>query len=414
MLVIEKYDQKEILQPYFIENDWMFKVALYGNALDYLFLKRINDFKSFQWMNQSIKGKDGFKRDRLKKFNVDNVDKLITEKENIKVYYTPSVLIDIEENISQNFGKERIILKGQTLLESDLVVSYSQGKAIFRNDTFLLTTNQQCKLELVLSEMIAKLYPYFIFLTSSTWGVSTRPAIRLKEYLSFPFIQPNSEKIHLLVNLINGFLQPFKAHYQQELPMGELPIDYKILDEINEIINQVYEISPLEKDLIDYVLDVSRYQFQASKIQKIIKPVSADIDYLTQYATIFIDEFSKIYYDQYLQVEVYSLDYFIAMNFVFHKEKPDNYEQIIFSNNKNISSVLIRLANNLSISQITNAEDSQNNLFLQKDIKGFEKESFFIIKPNEFKCWHRAMAWYDVAEFKDEIQKAELKRLNAN
>jgi hypothetical protein len=102
------------------------------------------------------------------------------------------------------------------------------------------------------------------------------------------------------------------------------------------------------------------------------------------------------------------------MNFVFHKEKPDNYKQIIFPNNKDISSILKRLANNLSISQITNAEDSQNNLFLQKDIKGFEKESFFIIKPNEFKCWHRAMAWYDVAEFKEEIQKAELKRLNAN
>ena len=49
---------------------------------------------------------------------------------------------------------------------------------------------------------------------------------------------------------------------------------------------------------------------------------------------------------------------------------------------------------------------------IQKEIKGFEKNSFYIIKPNEYKCWHRAMAWYDVAEFKEVIQKAEVEHLN--
>jgi hypothetical protein len=41
MLVIEKYDQKEIPQSLFIENDWMFKVALYGNSLDFKLIRRI-------------------------------------------------------------------------------------------------------------------------------------------------------------------------------------------------------------------------------------------------------------------------------------------------------------------------------------------------------------------------------------
>jgi hypothetical protein len=66
------------------------------------------------------------------------------------------------------------------------------------------------------------------------------------------------------------------------------------------------------------------------------------------------------------------------------------------------------LAYNLSISQITDTKDPTKNLFVQKDIKGFEKNSFYIIKPNEYKCWHRAMAWYDVAEFKEAIEVAEL------
>ncbi|MEP7170737.1 MAG: DNA methyltransferase, partial [Bacteroidota bacterium] len=44
-LIVEKFDQKEIQQKHFIENDWMFKVALYGNTLDFVFLKRMHQTK---------------------------------------------------------------------------------------------------------------------------------------------------------------------------------------------------------------------------------------------------------------------------------------------------------------------------------------------------------------------------------
>lgn len=46
MLVIEKYDQKSIYQRYFLEYDWMFKVALYGNVLDFNLLKRLQSHKN--------------------------------------------------------------------------------------------------------------------------------------------------------------------------------------------------------------------------------------------------------------------------------------------------------------------------------------------------------------------------------
>ena len=45
ILIIEKFDQKEILQKYFVENDWMFKVMLYGNVLDFYFIKRLEENK---------------------------------------------------------------------------------------------------------------------------------------------------------------------------------------------------------------------------------------------------------------------------------------------------------------------------------------------------------------------------------
>lgn len=43
---------------------------------------------------------------------------------------------------------------------------------------------------------------------------------------------------------------------------------------------------------------------------------------------------------------------------------------------------------------------------MQKDLIGFEKTSFYVIKPNEFKNWHPAVAYLDYYEFKDAFLKA--------
>ena len=44
-------------------------------------------------------------------------------------------------------------------------------------------------------------------------------------------------------------------------------------------------------------------------------------------------------------------------------------------------------------------ENLSNILFLQKDIKGFEEDYFYIAKPNQYKSWHSALAHLDLSEF---------------
>jgi len=433
MLVIEKYDQKKILQKYFIENEWMFKVALYGNTLDFNLLKKISKNKSLnKYFGKNLNKLDGFKRDKLAKYNVGNIDKFITEKASIKKYYTPNNTPLQPENLSiirensdkyrnniplktgilspiyTDFGEYRIILKGQTKNESEIVVSFSEGKSIFRNDTFLLVSNEET-VKYIYGYLISNLYTYFQYITSSTWGIATRPAIRLYEYINFPFIESN--KKDNLIELVELFLKPYKDFYNN-FNFGEPEKDESVFHRINDFINQLYDIKNCEKDLIDYVLNVSRYQFQESKQHLFTKKIDSDKEYLEKYANIYIQEFQKIYDDEFIQVEVYPLNYFVALNFVFLDSKPN--KSIIYPDKKDEKEVLKRIANNLSVEQIVNTQDSTKNLFIQKDIKGFENNSFYIIKPNEYKCWHRAMAWYDIAEFKEAIQKAELKRLNSN
>lgn len=410
-LVIEKFDRKQILQSHFIDNEWMFKVALYGNTLDYKFLIKLKDLPQSCSLNEldTIKIKrDGLKRDSLKSKNIENIDKYITEKKNIYQYFTPTTSHLTEKKNLQSvfdlFGYSKVLLKGQTFEESDIIASFSEGFSIYRNDTFIISTSINTELKAIYAYLISRLYKYYIFNISCAWGVATRPAIRLDEYLSFPFVESNQKKE--LLSLVDEFLDPLKIHYDQNLP--GIPQENKnVKGKIDQIIHQTYQIKVYEEDLIDYMLKVSRYQFQESKLNRILKKVSNDEDTLTSYTNIFFSEFKPIYPDEYMSVEVYNLDHFIALNFLFSIEKPVTKIHFV-AKTKDEWAVLKKIAQTASISQIS------NDIFIQKDIKGFEVDSFYIIKPNEYKCWHRAMAWYDVAEVKQMIEIDELAYLKEN
>jgi len=418
-LVVEKFDRKQILQKHFVDNEWMFKIALYGNTLDYHFLKRLEEYKSK--IIDLIDGQTIFKGTGILKGNTNNytsflpiIDGKILENKDIKTFYTFKInpeLVKEEESyiksgrIENLYKGNQILIKEQAKEESDLVITYSRDY-VFRKGVFGISSENKSLIADIYGHIISDFYTYYIFITSCAWGVSTRPQIRLnEEYLSFPFVESNQKGE--LVDLVYEFLQPFRTHYAQKFPMGAPQENKYVKEKINQIINQTYQIKGYEEDLIDYVLNVSRYQFQESKLDRILKKVSNNEDTLTAYASVFFTEFETIYSDEYMSLEVYNLDHFIALNFVFSKEKPA--ERIHYeTKEKDEWTVLKKIAHSTTISQIS------KDLFIQKDIKGFENDSFYIIKPNEYKCWHRALAWYDLAEIKQMIEADELEYLNEN
>jgi hypothetical protein len=420
-LVIEKFDQKTIKQIHFIENDWMFKVALYGNVLDYKFLRRLNQ-NSIKIIDL-IDNKLFFKGAGILEGNKDNyeqfkqiIGKLKVENKEIKQFYTqtysPSIIKSNESHlksgrIEQLFDRSQILIKEQAKNESELVVSLSAENYVFKKGIFGITSKNENKIKWLFGLMNSNLFTYYTYIISGSWGVSTRPQIRLdEEYLAFPILLSNRDVENEIIDAINYLINPIKQFYSS-FKLGEPLISVSALNKFNDIIEKNYSVNNYEKDLISYVLDISRYQFQESKIQNITRKVHKDNSVLESYVNVFIQEFKDLYKDEYMQVEVYALDYFIAMNFVFKSEKPK--ERIVFNQTETTEKAIFKaISKNLTVTKIS------EDLFVQKDIKGFEDDSFYIIKPNEYKCWHRAMAWYDVAEIKSTIEEAEIEYLNVN
>jgi len=425
-LVIEKFDRKQILQSHFIDNEWMFKVALYGNTLDYRFLRRLgeNKVKIIDLIdNESVFSGAGIERGANPKFFPELIELPIIENKQVKKYYTKLSPLPIrldEKDVYLSRGRNpeifkhyKILFKEQNEDESNPLISFADEVLVFRKGIFSISSKNDDFLFELYSYLTTDLYTYFLFVTSCAWGVATRPAIRFKEeYLSFPFIESSNK--YELITLINEFLEPLKIHYMQEFPMGEPVVNAVLKAKINKIINQTYQINGYEQDLIDYVLNVSRYQFQESKIKLITDFNYTDKNYyrnfnfvIEHYAEVFFSEIEHIYPDEYLSIEVYNLNHFVALNFVLSKEK--STQKINFeTKEKDERTLLNKIAHTASIS------DLSKNIFIQKDIKGFESDSFYIIKPNEYKCWHRAMAWYDVAEIKQMIEADELEYLKEN
>jgi hypothetical protein len=418
-LVIEKFDRKQILQSHFIDNEWMFKVALYGNTLDYRFLKRLgeNERKIKDIIDyRTIFSGGGVKSNKGDDYADFLIGLPMVENEEIDEFYTfisnnHKKLSESEVFYESGRKKElfygcKILIKEQAKNESDLVISYVEKDCAYKNSVGGICSKNEFLIKLIYSYLISDLYTYFIFISSCAWGVATRPAIRLwEEYFSFPFAE--SDQKEKLITLINEFLEPIRIHYTQEFPMGNPSINEEAKKEINEIIYQTYQVNGYEKDLIDYVLNVSRYQFQESKINKIIKPVKKNNGIVEAYAEVFFSELEPFYPNEHISVEVYNLDHFIALNFVFSSDKPIikiDYK----TKEKDEWTILKKIAQVASISQLS------KDIFIQKDVKGFEENSFYIIKPNEYKCWHRAMAWYDVAEIKQLIEADELEYLKEN
>jgi len=426
-LVIEKFDRKEIQQKHFVENDWMFKVALYGNTLDFVLLKKITDFKTT--VEDLIDDKTiFFKGSGIKEKPVTRQFKFLIGKpliENAAVlpFYTPitannhilrpkDVFLQSGRRVSL-FEGEHILLKAQTEKESDIIVSYCDQTAVFKHDVFGISSSKDTSfLKVLYAYFISNLHTYFQYLTNCSWGIATRPAIRLEEYLSFPYAEMNEKDRSVLLKEISSLLELYKNYRLSDFRTQNFTAPKEPLKAINKLINDSYDITNIDQDLIQYVTDVSRYQFQESKQEMVLKKVNNNEPVLKLYSEIFFSELEGMYDGEYLQAEIYSLNYFIAINFRMLSKKPASEDRIKFVDDvKDEANVLSVLSEKLSIWNLTNSRNAESNIFIQKDIKGFENDSFYIIKPNEYKCWHRAMAWYDVAEIKSMIEQAEIETL---
>lgn len=433
-IVIEKYDYKKIHQKQ-LKNDWSWKVLLYGNQLDYSFFdyyfnrEDLMLVKDFVDKNELLFG-TGYKvAQQSAKDSVNELKhKLVVKGDFLQSFFIyKDGLISFEEeypNIQLVDGKGVIeVYKAPHLLikrgiKKKSVIAFADFVCAFPNTVFgLYSKKDDTKILKALGILFSSsLFSYLMLFKSSQWGVE-RNEVQKNTYENIPIIDLSENIINKLSILYDNINESAKSNFKilkrkqglEELATGKGKEIKKVLIQYKKLVNseprynfdkEIYELFNIDKEeesLIDYALNVTIPLFDNEKTP--FSTLNRNSKILEEYINVFIEQnknFAKRINHYFCAEVFFDKNNYITINFKFEEKKPK--ELISFKDNSD---------NNFSIKNIINSpENISTNIFIQKDIKGINKKSFYVVKPNEFKNWHPAIAYLDYYEFKQALLKA--------
>ncbi|WP_421921158.1 Eco57I restriction-modification methylase domain-containing protein [Marinifilum sp.] len=424
-ILVEKHDVKRIKQEYFMERlggiDWLWKTLVYGNVLDVHLIKKLKNKKLFKTakeyfaelgyeQNGGLKLKDGV----TKKDASHLLDhKFLDAKNEFRPYFAmPNKsfrkYLELENNTDSRVGylpsqryfegdkllfKKGVVLKNLKYDEHlfGAVTAFNTEKVTFTSTVgSLISTNKHVDSSNFLSALSSifnsKLFTYFTLNTGASLGVE-KSRINFDEFEKFPIVIDN-ELSTLSKEIVININNP------------EVVVDNK--RKIEKLINRLYNLDEEEQALVDYSMNVSIPLLLREKKSIIFKPLNLNIANDELYIVSYINVFTKFFKSRFdkinksLQAEVSYTNEFLRINF-----KIESKQSIIIKPNKDN----VDLLGDLGIYEVC------KNLYFQQDVRGFTSTSFYIIKPNERKLWHKAVAYLDALEFEEEIVKAEMKTI---
>lgn len=395
ILLLSKSDFKKVNQSKLLENDYLWRILVYGSYLDFNLIKRL---KSFKTLDQYIENK----KDKAQGLTVGGKDKnstleyigmpYIQTKQFKPLYIEKSSLVWEKEFAHRNKSRELfnapslLISKGSSL-SLDLKIGMLQEDSIFTDSITAIKHNNKNDLYGIMGILYSSFFKYFIINTGSSIGVE-REQIHNPEKFSLPYIQ--DENIIQSAKNIEEYSKNTFAQYDKFFT------DLK--DELNKNVLEAFGLNEQEHSLVNYANNIIIPWIMGKKEQK-YKIAFNQLKYkdekLKEYVNIFIKHYSNIYKQNNLhfKVEILWDKYAIGIYFKVLKEKPD--EDITWKKEPDIKNFL----------KLSSGETVEN-LFIQKDIKGFESDGFYVVKPNEYKNWHKAIGYLDFYEFDDAILKA--------
>ncbi|WP_298499883.1 N-6 DNA methylase [uncultured Algibacter sp.] len=416
---ISRNDYQKVGQEKLKNFDWLWKILVYGSYLDFNLINRLK--KEYISLNELLSNPDKFKKGTGVKFsskpNEDSshlVGKPFIDAKGVNAYFINPESISIFQTKKVGRKRDSILFKGPILLVRNGLDTqkYTLKAAIYDSDIVYrnsltgvkpISSDSLLQLKNIIGNLHSDLYTYFAVHTFCSIGIERE---QTKEYEKFdiPYVNKGLEKF------VDEITASKKLIYDEKQKI--LTDDFKIniaekniTENLHKINSKIYanlniKKNTLESALIDFNLNISRPLMTRDKTEKTLKylfePLKADDIYIQEYVSTFLTEFNKIY-ERTGKTLIAELKHSSQIIGLFFKLIETSGKTSSTKYIKTSSADILKIISSLGNEQIT------NRLFVQKDIRGFEKDGFYIVKPNERKLWHKAIAHLDVNEFRDAI-----------
>lgn len=409
---LTRSDYKKVEQKKLKEHDWLWKTLVYGSYLDFNLLCRLKkDYKTIgdvtsdesaylKGQGVTIGGKDANDASHLV-----GMPFLKTNKKNIQANWINYDLKDKwTEKIVHRPRKEDLFYAPMLLLKKGISNEFRMTSVVCSKDlvftdslTAIKTYQEEntSHLKIISAILNSSLFSYYALNSFSSAGIE-REQVHDEKW-GIPFVNNKilSEKVCELEDLINkvnvdsfwGVVDARKRVIQNQK------------DKLDSLVLDSFRLTDKEKSLLDYANNVIiPIQMEHKGSTKHFKPIEFMNSDLEDYISLFNNRFSKsLSTDSHkFIIEIWHSKQIIGMFFKV-VPKSDNQNTVVWIDKSKED--LLKIAIKLSSQKIT------DKLFVQKDLRGFEKDYFYIFKPNEKRLWHTAIGYQDVDEFMDAILK---------
>lgn len=398
VLTVEKADIQYIRQELLEQYDYLWKILLYGSYLDFLFVKRL---KSMPTIRQEMKRRgfvegQGVTRGKEQNRTYDISHRLGTRKIEADdlLPYVIKPNFSTWKLASAQWGRKDILFKAPLLLvRKSTATDYTCRAAVVNEDvvyTDAITgvhANDLDALRNIAGLLNSRLFPYYALMNLSSIGIEREQAHNVEKF-SLPYLEGGICTHVLRIEELHKDLQTASLRSQNAIGL-------RIEREKAAIENCIFKelsITPKEQSIVDYAINYTIPLATGKPVVKYILNNAAGQKMLKAYAQVFLARFdrqfgegTRLNYTCELSSSHVIMRFFVqeeAKNPEFKTVSLDTMERFLLS---------------LSIEKLS------DNLYLRKDVRGFEPAGFYIVKPNEQRLWHPAIAYVDVEEFANAI-----------
>ncbi|WP_422556553.1 HsdM family class I SAM-dependent methyltransferase, partial [Sulfuricurvum sp.] len=315
MLTLAKSDFKKILQSKLLEDDYLWKILVYGSYLDFNLIKRLKKYPSINEyaieknypIGRGISASKG-------KYNIsqylgkDFID--VSNNSNMDSFYVAKTL--------PRWNIEKVHRQGENKLFNPYTVLIRRGvntkdlkaksavlykEAIFKHALSGINTSNIDEAKNFVGLINSNLFAYFNLETATSLGVE-REQLHDEEKLRMPFM--NNQKIVSLVSDIEKLkTEHFDTsssnilNYEQNLKM--------LINQLDQIVLESFDLTEQEIALVDYANSIVIPWVIQKKYDVAFKKLAYKDNIIEGYINIFIDHYSKIYEqnDMYFKAEVF-------------------------------------------------------------------------------------------------------------
>lgn len=398
VLTAEKADVQYVRQTLLRENDYLWKILMYGTYLDFFLIRRLrskNTIADELARRNYISGMGvtcGKKSNR--NYDISSyVGKRRIDAEDVHQFFVVPSDKKWEETSAQ-WGRRPDLFEAPLLLVKKSISSrdYMSKAAVLTSDAIYTDALNGIHgedvnvLRNIAGILNSRFFSYYALMSMSSIGIE-REQSHLKEKLALPYIggeiYRHVEKIEHSYRLLNE--DPL-LHRDEEARIE------KERQQIENCISKELQLNDTEKALLDYGYHYSVPLSTGESKGSYVVNNKEGQNYIKRYAEVFIDRFKGQFGEGvYISFECKMASSHVLLRFTVGQEE----REPVFK--KGTIEAIERFLLSLSVQRIS------EGLYLRKDVRGFEKEGFYIVKPAERRLWHSAVAYVDVQEFADAL-----------